>query len=158
MTALVTNRQERTRFLKFMAVGVIGAVVDFGIMNLFSKLFGMSLTWAGTISFTCAILSNFLWNRYWTYPDSRSRPIAKQLAMFFIVNVAGLAIRLPILHYLEIPIRQVFERLSMNIPFSPEFLGKNFTLAIAVFIVMLWNFFVNRYWTYNDIDKKVVTP
>ena len=158
MTNIITNPQERTRFLKFMAGGVFGAVVDFGIMNLFSKLFGMVLTWAGTISFTCAILSNFLWNRYWTYPDSRSRPIAKQLAMFFIVNVAGLAIRLPILHYLEIPIRQVFERLSMNIPFSPEFLGKNFTLAIAVFIVMLWNFFVNRYWTYNDIDKKVVTP
>jgi len=158
MTVLVTNPQERKRFLKFMAVGVFGALVDFGIMNLFSKLFGMVLTWAGTISFTCAILSNFLWNRYWTYPDSRSRPIAKQLAMFFIVNVAGLAIRLPILHFLEIPIRQVFERLSLNIPFSPEFLGKNFTLAIAVFIVMLWNFFVNRYWTYNDIDKKVVTP
>jgi putative flippase GtrA len=157
MTILVTNRQERTRFLKFMAVGVIGAVVDFGIMNLFSKLFGMILTWAGTISFTCAILSNFLWNRYWTYPDSRSRPIARQLAMFFIVNVAGLAIRLPILHFLEIPIRQMFEHLSLNIPLSPEFLGKNFTLAIAVFIVMLWNFFVNRYWTYNDVDKKVVT-
>ncbi len=150
---LVTNPQERIRFLKFMAVGVIGAVVDFGIMNLFSKWFGMTLTWAGTISFTCAILSNFIWNRYWTYPDSRSRPIAKQLVMFFIVNVAGLAIRLPILHFLELPIRRLFEHLSLNIPFTPEFLGKNFTLAIAVFVVMLWNFFVNRYWTYNDVDE-----
>jgi putative flippase GtrA len=157
MTVLATNPQERRRFLKFMAVGVIGAVVDFGIMNLFSKLFGMILTWAGTISFICAILSNFLWNRYWTYPDSRSRPIAKQLAMFFIVNVAGLAIRLPILHFLEIPMRRLFEQLSVNIPLTPEFLGKNITLAVAVFVVMLWNFFVNRYWTYNDIDKKVVT-
>jgi putative flippase GtrA len=154
---IITHRQERTRFLKFLAVGVIGAVVDFGVMNLFSKLFGMILTWAGTISFTCAILSNFLWNRYWTYPDSRSRPIAKQLAMFFIVNVVGLAIRLPSLHFLELPMRQLFEHLSLNIPFTPEFLGKNFTLAIAVFVVMLWNFFVNRYWTYNDIDEKAAT-
>jgi putative flippase GtrA len=157
MTILVTSRQERTRFLKFMAVGVIGAVVDFGIMNLFSKLFGMILTWAGTISFTCAILSNFLWNRYWTYPDSRSRPVPKQLAMFFIVNVAGLAIRLPILHFLESRMRQLFAQSSLGLPFSPEFLGKNFTLAIAVFVVMLWNFIVNRYWTYNDVDEKVIT-
>lgn len=154
MTAIITNHQERTRFLKFMSVGVIGAVVDFGIMNLFSKLFGMALTWAGTISFICAILSNFLWNRYWTYPDSRSRPLARQLVMFFIVNVAGLAIRLPILHFLELPMRRLFERLSLNISLTPVFLGKNFTLAVAVSVVMLWNFFINRYWTYNDIDKK----
>ncbi len=152
MTNIITNPQERTRFLKFMAVGVFGAVVDFGIMNLFSKLFGMALVWAGTISFICAIISNFIWNRYWTYPDSRSRPIARQLVMFFVVNLAGLAIRLPILHFLEPPMRALFERLSLNI-FTPEFLGKNFTLAVAVGVVMLWNFFVNRYWTYNDVDK-----
>lgn len=150
---IITNRQERTRFLKFMVVGVIGAVVDFGIMNLLSKLFGMTLVWAGAISFVCAILSNFIWNRYWTYPDSRSRRITSQLLMFFIVNVAGLGIRLPILHLLELPIRRFFQNLALPIPFNPVYLGKNFTLAIAVGVVMLWNFFVNRYWTYNDVDQ-----
>jgi putative flippase GtrA len=152
MTSIITNRQERTRFLKFMVVGVIGAVVDFGIMNLLSKLFGMPLVWAGTISFICAIVSNFIWNRFWTYPDSRSRSISGQLFMFFIVNVAGLAIRLPILRFLEPPMRSFFIQLSIDL-FTPEFLGKNFTLAIAVGVVMLWNFFINRYWTYNDVDK-----
>ena len=151
---LVTNPQERTRFAKFMVVGLIGAVVDFGIMNLFSKLFNMPLTVAGTISFICAILSNFLWNRYWTYPDSRSRPLARQLTMFFIVNVAGLAIRLPILRFLEPPMQAFFERLALKISLTPAFLGKNFTLMVAVGVVMLWNFFINRYWTYNDVDKE----
>jgi putative flippase GtrA len=151
--SLVTNSQERTRFIKFITVGAIGAVVDFGIMNLFSRLFNMPLTLAGTISFICAILSNFLWNRLWTYPDSRSRPISRQLTMFFIVNIAGLAIRLPILHFLEHPMQGLFEHLAVNIRLTPEFLGKNFTLMVAVSVVMLWNFFVNRYWTYNDIDK-----
>jgi len=151
--SLVTNLQERTRFIKFITVGAIGAVVDFGIMNLFSRLFNMPLTLAGTISFICAILSNYLWNRFWTYPDSRSRPISRQLTMFFIVNIAGLAIRLPILHFLEPPMQGLFEHLAVNIRLTPEFLGKNFTLMVAVSVVMLWNFFVNRYWTYNDIDK-----
>ncbi len=150
---LVANSRERTRFIKFMTVGVIGAVVDFGIMNLLSKLYNMPLTLAGTISFICAIISNFLWNRYWTYPDSRSRPVARQLIMFFVVNMAGLAIRLPILHFLEPPLKNFFEGLALNIPFTPGFLGKNFTLMVAVGVVMLWNFFVNRYWTYNDVDK-----
>jgi putative flippase GtrA len=151
---ILTDRQERTRFLKFMVVGVIGAVVDFGVMNLLSKLFGLLLVWAGTISFICAILSNFFWNRYWTYPDSRSRPLARQLVMFFVVNVAGLAIRLPILRFLEPPMLYFFRGLPADPPVSPEFLAKNFTLAAAVGVVMLWNFFVNRYWTYNDVDKE----
>jgi putative flippase GtrA len=152
MTSLLTDAQERERFLKFMVVGAIGALVDFGIMNLLSKLFGAPLVLAGTISFICAILSNFLWNRYWTYPDSRSRPVARQLFMFAVVNAAGLLIRLPILHFLEPPMRTLFARLSLNI-LNPAFLGKNFTLAVAVGIVMLWNFFINRYWTYNDVGK-----
>lgn len=150
---LITNSSERSRFIKFMAVGGIGAIVDFGIMNLFSKLFNTPLTLAGSISFICAIISNFFWNRYWTYPDSRTRPISRQLIMFFIVNVAGLVIRLPILHFLEPPIKNIFEGFNFNYPLSPELMGKNFTLMVAVGVVMLWNFFINRYWTYNDVDE-----
>ncbi len=136
-----------------MAVGAVGAVVDFGIMNLLSKFLGLTLTLAGTISFICAVTSNYLWNRYWTYPDSRSRPIFRQLTMFFIVNIAGLIIRLPILHFIEPPMRNIFARLAWEVPFTPGFIGKNLTLAVAVGVVMLWNYFANRYWTYNDIDK-----
>src|SRR5450759_2037216 len=153
--SFVSSSKERTRFIRFISVGAIGAVVDCGIMNLFSKLFNMPLILAGTISFICAIISNFILNRFWTYPDSRSRSIRRQLIMFFIVNVAGLAIRLPILHFLEPPMLKLSDQLVLFIPVTSEFLGKNLTLAVAVSVVMLWNFFINRYWTYNDIDKVV---
>ena len=91
------NPKETERFLKFAVVGAIGFVVDFGIFNLLVGPFRSLLavgeplndffvnlglspvqavtlapTFAGTISFIAAIISNFLWNRYWTYPDSRS--------------------------------------------------------------------------------------
>src|SRR4030042_4258054 len=98
--SIIQNTRERTRFFRFLVVGTVGAIIDFGLENILHRLFGVPYVWAGAISFTCAILSNFLWNRYWTYPDSRSRPITRQLAMFFIVNVAGIIIRLPILHFL----------------------------------------------------------
>jgi putative flippase GtrA len=153
--SFIYSSKERTRFIRFISVGAIGAIIDFGIMNLFSKLFNMPLILAGTISFICAIISNFLLNRFWTYPDSRSRSIMRQLIMFFIVNVAGLAIRLPILHFLEPPMLKLSDQLVLIIPVTAEFLGKNLTLAVAVSVVMLWNFFINRYWTYNDIDKVV---
>jgi len=149
---LINNVKERERFLKFAAVGVIGAVIDFGVMNLLTQGANMSLVVAGTISFVCAVISNFVWNRYWTYPDSRSRPIARQLVMFFVVNVAGVAIRIPILHFVEPPMIGLLDGINLNNPLSSEFVAKNLTLAVAVGIVMLWNFFVNRYWTYNDVD------
>jgi len=152
MTVILTNPQERTRFLKFMVVGAFGALVDFGIANILAHFFDMPLVYAGSISFTCAVISNFIWNRYWTYPDSRSRPLARQLAMFFAVNIAGIAIRIPILKFGEPPLLTFFQGMEISSAITPEFLARNLTLAIAVGIVMLWNFFVNRYWTYNDIN------
>lgn len=150
---ILKDTKERNRFLKFAAVGTLGALIDFGVMNLLSHQANMDLVPAGTISFTCAVVSNFIWNRVWTYPESRSRPLLGQLGMFFLVNVAGVAIRIPTLHYLEPPMFRYFER-SIHISAAPaEFYAKNLTLASAVGIVMLWNFFVNRYWTYNDIDN-----
>ena len=153
MIAVLNNSVERTRFLKFMAVGAFGALVDFGIANILSHFLDMSLVYAGTISFTCAVCSNFIWNRYWTYPESRSRPLAHQMGMFFAVNLAGVAIRIPILHFVEPPLLNIFTSAPLNSTISAEFLARNATLALAVGIVMLWNFFINRYWTYNDIDQ-----
>jgi len=153
MTALVRNPVERTRFLKFMAVGAVGAVIDFGIANVLTHFLRMDLVPAGTISLACAIISNFIWNRYWTYPESRSRALAHQLGMFTIVNVAGVAIRIPILHYVEpVLLRKLTDGSDLGL-ISPEFAARNLTLAVAVGIVMLWNFFVNRYWTYSDVDE-----
>jgi putative flippase GtrA len=152
MTSSINIRQEQIRFYKFMTVGLIGAVIDFGIMNILTRIFSASLTLAGSISFICAVVSNFIWNRHWTYPDSRSRSFIKQLAMFFIVNFVGIAIRIPILRFVEPPVLKLLQ--GMGVYFlSSNFIAKNITLAIAMGVVMLWNFFVNRYWTYNDIDK-----
>lgn len=153
---LIQNSRERGRFLRFAVVGIIGAVVDFGVMNLLVNVFGASFVLAGTISFICAIISNFTWNRYWTYPDSRSKKVRDQLIQFTIISVIGLAIRLPILAVLEPALIRVMESLfgSFSSGFlSPEFLAHNLTLAFAVLVVMFWNFFANRYWTYSDVES-----
>ena len=152
MTGVLYNPKERTRFLRFLVVGIIGAVVDFGVENILHHIFGVPYVWAGTISFICAVMSNFTWNRYWTYPDSRSKPIISQLMQFTLVNITGLLIRIPILKFLEPVITNLFYRLPGQYLFlPPDVMGENVTLAIAVIIVLFWNFFVNRYWTYSDI-------
>ncbi len=153
MTIILTKSRERKRFFRFLAVGTFGAVVDFGIANLLVRVFGAPYVLSGAISFICAIISNFIWNRYWTYPDSRSKPILGQLAQFAIVSATGLLIRLPILRFLEPLITKLFQYLPEKYQFLPaDAMGQNATLAIAVIIVLFWNFFVNRYWTYSDVQ------
>lgn len=149
---ILAASKERTRFLKFAAVGAIGSVIDILIMNLLTHLFNMRLVYAGTISLICAIISNFMLNRYWTYPDSRSRHFLHQLSMFFLVNVLGIVFRVPILHFVEPVMAGAFENMAHLSHASAELLAKNATLAFAIGVVMIWNFFINRYWTYNDID------
>ncbi|MEJ5223021.1 MAG: GtrA family protein [Anaerolineales bacterium] len=152
MTRILKDPLERTRFLRFAAVGAIGTLVDFGAMNLLVALGRLSLVFAGTISFIMAVGNNFTWNRFWTYPESRSKPLLGQLAQFGLVNAMGLLIRVPILKLGEPALDDFLQLLPVNYgPFSHQFISHNITLAVAIGIVMMWNFFVNRYWTYNDI-------
>lgn len=153
MISIITNRKEQTRFLRFLVVGIIGAIVDFGILNLLIVVFLIPFEFAQAISFTCAVISNFIWNRYWTYPDSRSKSMRRQLVQFFVVNIAGLAIRSIVITLLHTPFIRLFASIiPSNFFLSSEFFGNNFTVAFAVIVVMMWNFFVNRYWTYSDVD------
>ena len=149
---ILAAERERTRFLKFATVGAIGSVLDIVIMNLLTHLFSMRLVYAGTISLICAIISNFVLNRYWTYPDSRSRHFLHQLSMFFLVNLMGIVFRIPILHFVEPVMEGAFESMIHLSTASAEIVAKNATLAFAIGVIMIWNFFINRYWTYNDID------
>lgn len=144
--------KERTRFLKFAIVGAIGSAIDIGVMNLLTQLLDLRLVLAGSISFTCAVINNFTLNRYWTYPDSRSKPLVHQLGMFALVNSIGIGIRIPILHFVEPAMAGMFESMAHLSHPEAESLAKNATLLVAIAVVMTWNFFVNRYWTYNDIE------
>jgi putative flippase GtrA len=144
--------KETGRFLRFAVVGAIGAVIDFGILNLLTITKLLPFVWAQAVSFTTAVVSNFYWNRRWTYQDSRSKPLSRQFVQFFVVNAAGLAIRTPLITYLEKIYITLFGRiLPAAIRLTPDFLGKNLALASVIVIIMVWNFIVNRYWTYNDV-------
>jgi putative flippase GtrA len=159
--------KEVERFLKFAMVGVVGAVIDFGVLNLLQTTvlspvephLSFKVALATGTAFTSAVTSNFIWNRYWTYPDSRSRSIHQQLVQFFIVNVAGLGFRLIWVRGLFGPFGDIGSSMlqtlgaveSIDVTATKQ-LGTNIAQFFAIWIVMIWNFFVNRYWTYNDVE------
>jgi len=124
--------------------------VDFGVLNLLAHVFDVPVTIAGVISFTLAVSQNFLWNRYWTYPESRAFPAIPQYLQFFVINATALLIRVPILALVPGPVINALESAGLS-PATAEVLGNNIALALAVGIAMFWNFFVNRLITYRHI-------
>jgi len=145
------NRKEGKRFAKFLVVGAFGFGVDATTLFVLTSLLHIPDLLAQAGSFTAAITSNFIWNRYWTYPESRSKPIASQLTQFVLVNLAGLGIRSLIFAGVLGPYRQLAAAQTL-VRLEPALIARYAALATAVTAVLLWNFLVNRYWTYNDIE------
>lgn len=148
---ILTNARERSRFLRFAVVGLIGAVIDIAVFNLEISLLHIPSVIAAAVSFILAVTSNFLFNRYWTYPDSRSKHLAAQIIQFVVVSLVGLGIRTMFFTWMEPPLILAFQDASFSLPVTPNFLGHNLTLVVSIIVVMFWNFFANRYWTYADV-------
>jgi len=141
VTLYSQNRKEVSRFVKFALVGTVGAVVDFTVLNLAHKVFGLPLVAANTLSFSLAVISNFTWNRLWTYPESRTRPVRSQLPQFALVNFVGLIINNLILVGLQAILSSL-----IGDPWD-----YNLAKAVAIVIVLFWNFGANRLWTYRGL-------
>ncbi len=137
----MAHQKEYHRFAKFAVVGALGSVIDFSLLNLMRGVFGWQLIWANTLSVSVAIVSNFIWNRLWTFPESRTRKKRTQLVQFALVNFFGLLLNNLIVvgfDYLLSP--------YINEPWS-----YNIAKAIAIGIVLFWNFGANRLWTYRGL-------
>jgi putative flippase GtrA len=141
-TGLYKRPREVTRFIKFALVGAIGMVVDLTVLNIMHKVVGLPLLIANTISFSIAVLSNFTWNRLWTFPESRQRPLVPQLAKFGLVNVVGLAINNLVLWIVFSLVKNVI----------PDPFNYNLAKIAAIGVVLFWNYGINRLWTYKGID------
>lgn len=87
----------------------------------------------------------------------------RQLAMFVTVSVIGLGFRFgwvvmtafPIGHAVTPVVQPFIHSITGSFVMNEHTearIGTIVSQLIAMVIVMLWNFFANRYWTYNDIE------
>lgn len=148
---ILRDSKERNRFYRFAVVGTIGAVIDIGFFNLFAHILNLPVLLSQGISFSLAVISNFIWNRYWTYPDSRQKPLSRQLFQFVVVSVAGLAVRTLIFDWLEQSLIWLSAQFIPETVISPVVVGHNLALGTVIIVILFWNFFINRYWTFNDV-------
>ena len=150
---MLSDKKEQIRFTKFALVGISGTLIDIVLFNIFNQRFGISPIPAKAFSFSIAVFNNFLWNRLWTYPESRHLSFSKQFGQYLLVSIVGLLINTSIFALSDQVLIHVFEgHLPINFPFSPTVVGHNTSVAIATVIVLFWNYFANRFWTFRSIQ------
>lgn len=141
MTTLTTPlpNKEITRFARFMTVGALGTLIDFGILTVL-KLAGLSTLLANSLSFTAGLVNNFTWNRLWTFADAVKTDWRRQLAQFTLVSLVGLVLNNLIVLSLEGVFSAWFSAQWAYLPAK----------VIATGVVVFWNYFANRTWTFKN--------
>jgi putative flippase GtrA len=131
------------QFLKFCVVGATSFIIDVGLSYFLT--FHMHLWWvlAKTISFSLAVTNGFIWNRLWTFQAVGQRKQHEQYAMFFGVNIVGYILNLSIM-------KSVFWAATGTWrgqhPTKPVWL---LATLFATSVVVFWNFFANKHWTFK---------
>jgi putative flippase GtrA len=134
-----SSSKEIERFSRFLAVGAVGTVLDFGLLTLL-KLAGLPTLLANSLSFTAGLVNNFTWNRLWTFGDAIQPNWQKQLAQFTMVSLVGLVLN----NLIVLGLENVFGAMLGQ----PDW-GYLPAKVVATGVVVFWNYFANRMWTFR---------
>lgn len=133
-------RKTTKQFVKFGITGTIGAVVDFTTYNLLKRgleftayytVFGQQIIVANNISVFLAIVSNFIFNKYWTFRDT-SKQVGRQWAGYFTLNFFTWILNQFLVSYFTFQ-APIFETL-----FGPQ--KDNAAKVLAIGIILFVNF------------------
>lgn len=134
---------EVRRLARFLVVGLSGTAIDFVLLWLL-KGAGMPTLTANSLSFSAGAVSNFTWNRLWTFPEARSRHWTLQMVQFLAVSLVGLAINDVVVMLLQAPLGALLGHPDQG--YLPA-------KVVATGVAVLWNYAGNRLWTFKDVGR-----
>jgi dolichol-phosphate mannosyltransferase len=134
--SLMARTGELEMFIKFIAVGLSGIVVNEGVYWLLTRFGGLAAYdyWAVVVGIEVSIITNFVLNDTFTFAKRRTgKPFLGRLLKFNLICLVGAGIQWG-LFMLFTRVFGVYDLLS------------NF---IGIVVAFLWNYFVNRNWTWK---------
>lgn len=106
--------------------------LDFGITYLCKEKLKWNKFVANGTGFSCAVINNYLLNRWWTF-GSKDPHVIRQFSLFVAISLCGLLLNTAVLYFLH-------EKKKWHFYFSK---------LLAVGIVFCWNFTANTLLTFN---------
>lgn len=119
---------------RFAVVGLVSTIIDITALNLSYRSFHTSLYLAAFIGFLLGSINGYLLNNAWTYRRLDKRAGLLGLTKYTLISLVGLGLTEVIIDLLSV-------RSNLNY---------NVSKLVAVAVVFFWNFFGNRWWTFQD--------
>ena len=127
------DRAAAVRPAKFAAVGVANTVLDFAVFSALVYAAGMQPTMANLISYSCGIANSFIFNKHWTFAETRKQGLVqRQFALFAASNLVGLGIASAIVWALADPIGPIGAKVA------------------AIGATFVWNYLTSRHLVFRD--------
>jgi len=123
--------REWKRVFKFGIVGILGIVVNLGVLFILVELFVLNKDLASPLAIEFSILNNFIWNDLWTFGSVKDQKVSSKwhrLVSFNFVSVGGAVINYGIF-------------LMLTSWFAVYYLAAQ---LIGILIGFVWNFLLNR--------------
>jgi dolichol-phosphate mannosyltransferase len=120
-------------FVKYSVVGFSGVLINLGGYILLTRYFGMAEEVAPLISIETSLISNFLFNNFWTFKKRYPSPFLSRLMQFHLV--AGFT---GVINYTAFFI--MFKALMIN-----DILANLIGIAVAAIL----NYLINSNWTWK---------
>ncbi len=136
-------------FLKYSIVGVSGTLIDIAGFAALLKFTSLNRFAAATISFIAAVANNFTWNKLWTFKDHQQN-VSSQFAKFLLVSTGGLLLNLA---FLWLFTRLIALLIDTDISQLSVLLSTLAKLGASA-TVLVYNFSMNRFWTFKPAQTK----
>ena len=118
--------------LRFGIIGGINTALDFGLLFVFSSLFGIPRGFANMLSTSISFIFSFFANKRYTFKSSSKENVVREIILFTVVTLFGLwVIQGLIIHFLTPVI--------MNVGFTEE-LALLASKLIATVASLIWNY------------------
>jgi putative flippase GtrA len=137
------ERRELPQFVKFCIVGSSSFAIDYGVSYLLLFHGSLSVELSKTISFSLAVTNGYFWNRRWTFRSREHRRKREQYPMFFGVNIIGLLLNVLIVKSV------IYVETGVWRNQHPTKLTFLLATIAAAGVVVFWNFFANKLWTFR---------
>jgi dolichol-phosphate mannosyltransferase len=137
VSSLFLRSGEFHRFLKFCAVGAVGAVLNLIVLYSLTEL-GVFYLLSGLIAIEAGLLSNFFLNKSWTFKDRGTRGLRSVLVALYrdhAVRLVGIVLNLVILWLLT----SVFGLYYLT------------SQLVGIGVATLWNYTGNQWWTWETV-------
>ncbi len=127
----LNQHQTLKQFIKFGFIGLLNTFVDLIAYIFFTRILFWHYLLAAFLAFVIAATSSFILNSYWTFVIQDH--LKQRYLKFFLVALGGLCLT------------ELFLYILVDKFFWFDLWAKIFT----VLIVVNWNFFLQKYWTFK---------